>query len=79
MENYLILLRGPTPRSATMIAATANPRIVREFADQVLASSDDVLTDPGTTGDAVEKAVASGRREALEMVRRESEDDEESA
>lgn len=73
MRSYLVLMRGPSPKVATMVAATANPSIVRHFADAVLATSDDPLTEPGAAGDdAVEDAVAEGKREALRIVRDEA-------
>lgn len=73
MRSYLVLMRGPSPEAATMVAATASPAIVREFADRVLAASDDPLTQPGAgSGDAVEDAVAKGKREALRIVRDEA-------
>lgn len=76
MRSYLVLMRGPSPEAATMVAATANPAIVRRFADAVLAAPDDPLTEPGAGGgDAVEDAVAEGKREALRIVRDEAADE----
>lgn len=72
MKSFLILMRGRSPESATMIAATANPHLVREFADRVLDAPDDPLTTPGDVSDDVEEAVAEGRRDALELVRDEA-------
>lgn len=68
MQNFLILMRGRSPESATMVAATSNPHLVREFADRVLNAPADPLTTPGGAGDKIEEAVAEGRRDALKLV-----------
>lgn len=82
MQSFLILMRGRSPDSATMVAATANPHLIREFADRVLDAPNDPLTTPGGADDEIEEAVAEGRRDALELVRdeasgKEAGDDEE--
>lgn len=70
-----MLLRGPTPDEATMVAATADPEVVREFADRLL-NGDGRAAHPGSeTSDPVEQAVAEGRRKALQVVRDETGDD----
>lgn len=72
----MVLMRGSSVDSATMVAATANPEIVADFADRVLYADDDPLTHPGAAEDDVEAAVAEGRRDALELVRDEAEEGE---
>lgn len=68
MKSFLVLMRGRSPESATMVAATAKPELVGEFARRLLRIPDDPLTHPGATEDEVEQAVADGRREALELI-----------
>lgn len=76
MQTFLALYRGPNPERATVVAVTADPEIVDRFASVLLRSDSARLSHPGAEGDdPVERAVADGRREALEIVREEAEAD----
>lgn len=76
MKSFLVLMRGASPESATMVAATANPELVGEFATRVLGAPEDPLTHPGASDNEVEEAVADGRRKALKLIRDEAREED---
>jgi hypothetical protein len=67
MASFLALYRGETIGAAKLVATSADPEIVRGFADRLLA-------DPGEQDeDAVLQELENGRRRALRLVRNEDE------
>ncbi len=73
MITFLALYRGPDIERATVIAVTADPHLVRQFATAVLQAENTRLTRPAAgTRDPIVEAVSEGRREALELVRDEA-------
>lgn len=66
--SFLALYRGESVGSAQLVAVSADPDLVREFADRLLAS------DRDGPGDPVTDAVDEGRREALKLVRDEAQE-----
>lgn len=65
----MALYAGATVGDAKMVAVTANPDVVRDFADRLLADE-----SSGHEQDAVIRELESGRRRALRMVRDVTED-----
>lgn len=66
MANFLALYRGDTVGSADLVAVSADPDLVGQFADELLARN------RRSDGDPVVGAVDEGRRRALKIVRDES-------
>jgi hypothetical protein len=63
MASFLALYHGETVGAAQLVATTADPDLVRDFADRLLA-------DPEEQGqDAVLRELENGRRHALRLVR----------
>lgn len=63
MTTFLALYRGATVSEAKMVAVTAEPRLVRDFAGCLLNS------EPGDReADAVIDELEDGRRRALRLV-----------
>lgn len=61
MTTFLALYRGETPGSSRLLALTADPEVVREFAARLLKSG---VPD----SDPVLREFESGRRRALKLV-----------
>jgi hypothetical protein len=62
MTSFLALYRGESIAGAKMVAVTAEPGLVRDFAGRMLA-------EPEQEPDFVLRELANGRRCALELVR----------
>lgn len=67
MASFLALYRGPSLKSAEIIAVSSDPEVVKQFADELLDRSAD-------SGDPVVDATRRGRRHALRLIKTESED-----
>ena len=67
MTSFLALYRGESIASARLVAVTAEPQLVRDFARRMLAKSEG-------QPDLVLSELEKGRRRALELV--ENGDDE---
>ena len=61
--TYLALYRGEEVAGSKLLALTADPVLVAEFAERLLRETFEVDTDP------VAGALGSGRKRALELVR----------
>lgn len=71
--SFLALYRGETVGSARLVAVSADPKIVREFAERLL----DEEPDPcAVEPDPVGRALEGGRRDAIRLVRDEAADAE---
>ncbi len=66
MLNILALYRGKTLSNVTTIAATSDPRLVRDFARRMLVAQKD------NTDDASLQAILEGKRKALTAILNES-------
>jgi hypothetical protein len=62
MTSFLALYRGESIDGAKIVAVTAEPRLVRDFAAQMLAESEE-------ESDPVLGELDNGCRRALELVR----------
>jgi hypothetical protein len=65
--TFLALYRGDSVSAAKLIALTAEPGLVRDFAGRLLAE------DEGEDSDPVLEELEGGRRRALQLVRGEKE------
>jgi hypothetical protein len=65
--TFLALYRGDSVSAAKLIALTAKPDLVRDFAGRLLAEDEDEGSDP------VLEELERGRRQALQLVRGEAE------
>ena len=63
MASFIALYRGDTISSAELVATTADPDLVRDFAERLLSTPE--RQEP----DAVLRELALGRRRALRLVR----------
>jgi hypothetical protein len=63
MTSFLALYCGESIAGAKIVAVTAEPQLVRDFATQMLA-------EPKEEPDPVLGELEDGRRRALELVRR---------
>jgi hypothetical protein len=63
MSQFLALYSGATVNSSEVLALSADPRIVKEFAARLLEQPPMVSEDPTVT------SIEEGRRKALEVVR----------
>ena len=63
MASFIALYRGDTISSAELVATTADPDLVRDFAERLLSTAE--RQEP----DAVLRELALGRRRALRLVR----------
>ncbi len=64
MTTFLALYRGRTVGEAQMVAVTADPVIVAEFAERVLErTEEDESPDPAL------RAIERGRRRALRIIK----------
>ncbi|MDP9439877.1 MAG: hypothetical protein M3P49_14240 [Actinomycetota bacterium] len=63
MTTFIALYRGVSVGDAKLVAVTADPNVVRDFAGRLLA---DEL--PNNEQDAVFRELESGRRSALRLV-----------
>lgn len=70
MTSFLALYRGDSVATADLITLTADPEVVRDFADRMLSNP------PPRTGDPARDAIRGGRVRALELVRDDADDDE---
>jgi len=62
MTSFLALYRGESIAGAKIVAVTAEPQLVRDFAAQMLVR-------PEEESDPVLGELVNGRRRALELVR----------
>jgi hypothetical protein len=62
MTSFLALYRGESIAGAKIVAVTAEPQLVRDFAAQMLVR-------PEAESDPVLGELVNGRRRALELVR----------
>jgi hypothetical protein len=62
MTSFLALYRGESIAGAKIVAVTAEPGLVRDFARRMLA-------EPQQEPDFVLRELENGRRRALELVR----------
>jgi hypothetical protein len=60
--TFLALYRGDSVSAAKLVALTAEPELVRDFAKRM-------LDEPERETDPVTRALERGRRRALEVVR----------
>ncbi len=63
LASFIALYRGDTISSADLVATTADPGLVRDFAERLLS------TPESQEPDAVLRELALGRRRALRLVR----------
>jgi hypothetical protein len=67
-SSFLALYRGPSIPQARLVAVSADPQLVADFARRLLgAAAPAALTDP------VLREVEGGRRRALRLIAREGE------
>ncbi len=66
MASFVALYRGETVGAARMVAVSADPDLVHDFASRMLAKPLEDNTD------AVLKEIEHGRRRALRLVRSEA-------
>jgi hypothetical protein len=64
--TFLVLYRGESVGSAKLLALTAEPDIVRDFANRL-------LSEPTSEEDAVVRELERGRQRALQLVKSEAE------
>ena len=67
MASFIALYHGETISSAALVATTADPEVVRDFAEQMLSVPE------GQEPDAVLRELELGRRRALHLVRDDAE------
>jgi hypothetical protein len=67
LASFIALYRGESIGAARLIAATANPEVVREFAERLLAEPEEQEQE------AVLQELENGRRRVLRLVRNEGE------
>jgi hypothetical protein len=63
MASFLALYRGETIGAAKLVATSADPELVRAFADHLLGDSREQEQD------SVLRELENGRRSALQLVR----------
>lgn len=68
-HTFIALYRGQTIGSARVVAVSADPDVVIRFADELLQKNRRAELDP------IMSAVDEGRREALQLVRDEAEEE----
>ena len=66
MESFIVLYRGNTVGTAKLVAATADPELVCEFAERMLAEPEE------PEADTVLRELNSGRRRALRLMQGEA-------
>jgi hypothetical protein len=66
LTSFVALYRGETVGAAKMVAVSAEPALVRDFATRMLAKL------PEDETDTVIQELEQGRRRALELVRNEA-------
>ncbi len=66
MASFIALYHGDTIGSAALVATTADPEVVRDFAERMLSIPE------GEEPDAVLRELELGRRRALKLVRSEA-------
>jgi hypothetical protein len=66
LASFIALYHGDTISSAALVATTADPEVVRDFAERMLAVPE------GQEPDAVLRELQHGRRRALRLVQREA-------
>ncbi len=68
MSSFVALYRGDSVSAAKIVAVSADPEIVAEFASRLLQ----VPTDLEPEQDPVLKTIENGRRRALRIITREA-------
>jgi hypothetical protein len=63
VSQFVALYSGATVNSSEILALSADPRIVREFAARLLEQPPKISEDPAVV------SIEEGRRKALEVVR----------
>jgi len=63
MSEFLVMYSGATVNSSEIVAITANPSVVRDFARRMLDEPAPRKTTPAAS------SIEGGRRGALELVR----------
>ncbi|MDQ3864054.1 MAG: hypothetical protein M3317_11260 [Actinomycetota bacterium] len=63
MASFIALYHGDTISSAALVATTADPEVVRDFAERMLSAPE------GQEPDNVVRELELGRRRALRLVR----------
>ena len=66
MPNFVTLYRGKTISSAKLVAVSADPALVQEFVERLLAGQEQSEPDP------ILNALEAGRVRALHLVRNEA-------
>lgn len=66
MTTFLALYRGDSVSAAKLLALTAEPVLVRDFAERLLQEPEEADSD------AVLSEISSGRRRALQLVKSEA-------
>lgn len=66
MSSFLALYRGNTLSNARIVAVTADPGMVSDFAGRLLGAPDEPVTDP------VLDRLESGKRGALRIIHSEA-------
>ncbi len=67
MASFIALYRGESIGAAKLVATTADPQVVRDFAERMLSVPE------GQEPDAVLRELELGRRRALRLVRDDAE------
>lgn len=70
--SFVALYRGASVGDARLVAVSADPEIVRDFAERLLSEEPGPAAEP----DPVERALEGGRRDAIRLVRDEAADAE---
>lgn len=73
MTSFLALYRGDSVPTAQLVTVSADPELVARFAREMLNDPNHELIR--RTGDPAVDALRGGRREALELVREEAEEE----
>ncbi len=68
MSSFLVLYRGGSIATAKIVAVSANPELVRDFAGRMLSQP----PEPSSEEDPVLGSIEEGRRRALRLVESEA-------
>jgi hypothetical protein len=64
LSSFLVLYRGGSVATAKIVAVSANPELVGNFASRMLSE----LPEPAVEEDPVLESIEGGRRRALQFV-----------